>query len=396
MKSKQILAAALAGAMLLCAGCGKTETEEEEAPEGAAVEVLAAALGEMSAEHTLTGKVAAVNAVQVFPMLAGQVTSLSVKEGDKVTKGQALFTVDTSTVTSTLGSLQQSYAATKSATDQAIRNAQITVEQAQLAVNNVKALYEVGAAAEQDVTKAEQGLQQANIGLASAQAQQTASLSQIQASIDQINKQASFGTGTAPCAGVVTMVNLVVGSMAAQSQPAVVIAQDGKIEVQASVAEDVYANIEEGDRADVSLSVLNGETLAGKIGPLPAAANMQTNLYDISIALPEDADPPIGAFATVTFYTNRRDSALHVPTEAVLTGENDERYVFIVEDSAEGETACRVVVETGLVNKTDTEILSGLAEGDLVVVKGQSYLSDGEAVRVVTGEAGTGETGGEE
>ena len=46
----------------------------------------------------------------------------------------------------------------------------------------------------------------------------------------------------------------------------------------------------------------------------------------------------------------------------------------------------RIPVETGLVNATDTEILSGLSEGDRVVVKGQSYLSDGAMVRIVTGE----------
>ena len=58
----------------------------------------------------------------------------------------------------------------------------------------------------------------------------------------------------------------------------------------------------------------------------------------------------------------------------------------MVDTYAEGDTAVRIPVETGLVNSTDTEILSGLSEGDRVVVKGQSYLSDGAAVRIVTGE----------
>lgn len=400
MKSKRILAAALAGAMLLSAGCGKEEETEEEAPAGTAVEVVETAAGEMSAEHTLTGKVAAVNAVSVFPLLAGEVLTLPVKEGDKVSKGQVLFTVDTSTVTSTLGSLQQSYAATKNATDQAIANAKITVEQAQLAVDNVKALYEVGAAAQQDVLKAEQGLQQAQIGLASAEAQQVASLAQIQASMDQINAQVDLGKGTAPCAGTVTAVNLVRGSLAASSQPAVIIAEDGKVEVKVSVAEDVYTNIKAGDKAGVSISVLGGEAIEGTIDTLPAAANIQTNLYDISVLLPEASKPPIGAFATVTFYTNRRASTLHIPTEAILTGENDEQYVFVVDDFGNGDTVTRVVVQTGLIGKTDTEIVSGLSEGDIVVVKGQSYLSDGDMVRVVSGAAGlpadaAGDEGGE-
>ena len=115
--SKRILAALLAGAMVLCAGCGKEEETEEESSNSTAVEVTDVTSGAMSSEYTLNGKIAAVNEVQVFPLLAGQVQTLNVSEGDTVSKGQTLFTVDTSTVTSTMSSLQQSYSATKTATD---------------------------------------------------------------------------------------------------------------------------------------------------------------------------------------------------------------------------------------------------------------------------------------
>lgn len=400
MKRKRFAAAALAGIMLLCAGCGQEEEAEEEAPSGTAVEVMEVTSGPMSAEYSLTGKVVAVSEVQVFPLLAGQVQTLSVEEGDTVSRGQTLFTVDTSTVTSTMGALQQSYSATKAATDRAIESAQLGVEQAELgveqaqqAVDNAEALLEVGAAAEQDVTQARQGLQQAQAalsqaqaGVAQAQAQQSASLAQIQASMDQITTQAELGTVTAPCAGTVTAVNLVRGGMASSAQPAVVIAENGAVEVAASVAEDVYMDIRKGDNAGVVISALSDDMVNGTISEVPAAANAQTSLYDVSVSLPADVKPPIGAFATVTFYTDRRSDTISVPTEAILTGADDEQYVFVVDTYAEGDTAVRVTVETGLVSNTDTEILSGLAEGDRVVVKGQSYLSDGAAVRIVTGE----------
>lgn len=400
MKRKRFAAAALAGVMLLCAGCGQEEEAEEEAPSGTAVEVMEVTSGPMSAEYSLTGKVVAVSEVQVFPLLAGQVQTLSVEEGDTVSRGQTLFTVDTSTVTSTMGALQQSYSATKAATDRAIESAQLGVEQAELgveqaqqAVDNAEVLLEVGAAAEQDVTQARQGLQQAQAalsqaqaGVAQAQAQQSASLAQIQASMDQITTQAELGTVTAPCAGTVTAVNLVRGGMASSAQPAVVIAENGAVEVAASVAEDVYMDIRKGDNAGVVISALSDDMVNGTISEVPAAANAQTSLYDVSVSLPADVKPPIGAFATVTFYTDRRSDTISVPTEAILTGANDEQYVFVVDTYAEGDTAVRVTVETGLVSNTDTEILSGLAEGDRVVVKGQSYLSDGAAVRIVTGE----------
>lgn len=388
---KRILAALLAASMALCAGCGSQSddtAEEDQTPSGTAVEVTEVTQGAMSTEYSVNGKVAADNEVQVFPMLAGQVLTLSVSEGDKVSKGQTLLSVDTSTVTSTMSSLRESYNATKTATDKAIENAQISVQQAQLAVENTEALLEAGAAAEQDLTKAKQGLEQAQAGVAQARAQQAASLAQIQASMDQINKQASLGTVTAPCAGTVTTVNVVQGGMASSAQPAVVIAEDSRVKIKASVSEDVFAGLHVGDSAGVQISVLSDEVKSAKILSLPAAANQQTNLYDVSVSVPEGSDPAIGSFATVIFYTDRRENTLSVPTECVLTGNDNERYLFTVDEG--GTTAKRVTVETGLVGKTQTEITSGLTAGDRVVTKGQSYLSDGSAVRVVTSDGGEG------
>ena len=62
--SKRILAALLAGAMVLCAGCGKEEETEEESSNSTAVEVTDVTSGAMSSEYTLNGKIAAVNEVQ--------------------------------------------------------------------------------------------------------------------------------------------------------------------------------------------------------------------------------------------------------------------------------------------------------------------------------------------
>lgn len=387
---KRILAALLAASMALCAGCGSQTSDdgEEQTAAGTAVEVAEVTKGAMSTEYSVNGKVVADNEVQVFPMLAGQVLTLSVSEGDKVAKGQTLLNVDTSSVTSTMSSLRESYNATKTATEKAIENAQIGVEQAQLAVENTEALLEAGAAAEQDLTKAKQGLAQAQAGVQQARAQQAASLAQIQASMDQINKQASYGMVTAPCAGTVTAVNVVQGGMASSAQPAVVIAEDSRVKINASVSEDVFAGLHTGDSAGVQISVLSDEVKSAKIVSLPAAANQQTNLYDVSVSVPSGTEPAIGAFATVIFYTDRRENTLSVPTDCVLTGNDNERYLFTVDES--GTTAARVTVETGLVGKTNTEITSGLNEGDRVVVKGQSYLSDGSAVRVVTSDGGEG------
>ncbi len=540
MKAKHIITATAAAALVIFSGCAGKESEEEgselSAPSGVAVEVEEAGVGEMKAEYSLTGKVAAKSEVQIVPMVSGKVETVNVREGDTVLSGQMLFSIDTSTVTATLPSLKDSYNATKSATTQAVKNAdigirnaranvdkarrgvdqalvayenakrsvqtaqtgvdqaqqvvtqaqhgveqarraveqaqrnvtnaqagvknaQIAVDQAQTAVDDMYAMYEVGAVSLQDVTTAEQGLEQAKLalenanskvldaqagvksaqnsqidaqgqvtsaqaslksaqlakknaeagvssayssvadaraGVTSAQrgvesaqatatqarAQQDASLAQIQMQIDQINSQVEMGRVTAPCNGTVTAVNVTAGSMAGSSQPSVILAEDGRVEVQVSVAEDVFSKIHEGDEAMVLISTISDEPLEGMVSELPAAANPQTSLYDVTVEITSGEEPQIGAFATVTFYTDVNENAIYVPTEAILTGSDNEKYVFVISD----DCALKLTVETGMVSDTDTEIVSGVEEGDLVVVKGQSYLSDGAPIHIVGDE----------
>lgn len=453
MNGKRLMAGALACLMLAgVAGCGKKdEVLVDNTPKGTAVEVQTVQTGEMSAQSSLAGTVTAVKEIQVFPQLGGTVTALNVAEGDTVSNGQLLFQVDTSTVTSTYASLQQSYTATKNATDEAISaaqigvdkaqmgisQAQIGVDQAQTALDNTRALFEAGAASEQQVTQAEQayqnaenGLQQAQASLQQAQvsaqqarAQQQASLSQIRASMAQIEAQAKLGTVTSPVSGLVTAVNIDRGGMAAQSGPAVVIAEGGLTQVTVAVSETVLSGLQVGDTGAVTLQSVSADPMQGVITTIATSANAQTKLYDVTLALPDDVKPPIGAFASVTLYTDRRADAVQIPTEAILT-DGEAQYVFVLtseapasddadntqepddaqdpedeaqdpEDGADAQDqaqeirawAARVDVTTGLIGDGVTEITSGLAGGEELVVKGQSYLSDGSPVRVVSGEA---------
>ena len=177
-QSKRLIALGMAGCLLFLGACGKKgdSSAADEEVKATAVEVQTVGDGAMAASNNLSGQVKAIEAVQVFPQLGGQVTVLNVAEGDMVSAGQVLFEVDTSTVTSTLGALRQSYTSTKAATDQAIasaqlgaKNAQIAVDQAQTSLDNTNALYSVGAASDQDVTNAQRALSQAQSAQAQAQ-----------------------------------------------------------------------------------------------------------------------------------------------------------------------------------------------------------------------------------
>ena len=110
-------------------------------------------------------------------------------------------------------------------------------------------------------------------------------------------------------------------------------------------------------------------------------ANQVTKLYTVTVTVPAEVEGLLsGMFADVTFHTAVSESAVVVPSEAILTS-SDRQYVFIVEN----DTAKRVDITTGLTGSGMTEVTSGLDAGEQLVTVGQQYLSDGDAVRVVEG-----------
>lgn len=392
---RQLLSAAAAGLLLLSA-CGKADTPVQQAPVGTAVETQTVVRADMANESLISGQVVADRAVNIVPTVAGEVQSVGVTAGAQVTAGQVLFTIDTSTITSSYGSLQQSYAATKSMTDTAIASARDAVPLARTAVttaqtnyDNTMALFNIGAASQVQVDQAraqldqaQNQLSQAQAAVSQAQAQQQAQLAQIQSSMSQISAQASGGTVTAPCAGLVTAVNVTAGSMAGQSGPAVTIAEGGRTRISVQVSEELLGQLHVGDAAKVTVAAVSPEPFTAQIAQIAPAANPQTALYEVRLYTPSDAAYPIGAFADVTFYVNQRPDAVSIPSEAILT-DGQTQYVYTVT----GDTAARVEIQTGVVGNGVTEVTQGLSGGETLVVKGQSYLSDGAAVRVVSGEA---------
>ena len=90
-----------------------------------------------------------------------------------------------------------------------------------------------------------------------------------------------------------------------------------------------------------------------------------------------------GLFASVTFATDASYNTITIPSDAILTSGNAD-YVFTVDENS---VAHRVYVTRGQTSSGLTEITSGLSGGETLVTSGQTYLSEGAAVRIVSGAA---------
>lgn len=372
---KNRLFALLAAALLLAGltGCGSagagadaSASAQPSGPEGTAVEVQTVSTGDIATESTVTGSVTASRSVPVLVKVPCKVKSVRVKAGDAVKAGDVLFTLNTADLRDTYGSALATYESTKALLDEQVR-------QAQESLDNLKALYEMGAVSRSTVEQTELGLMQAENARKSA-------LTQMQ--LSDVLDALSNPSVTAPIDGTVASVGVTAGVTAAPSAPAAVISEIGKPQVVVSVAETLQPYISVGTAAEIAIPSVSDQPLTGTVASVASAVSPSTALYEVHLDLPAGQKVSLGMFARVTFRTDERRGTVLIPTEAILTGEDDAQYVYIVS----GGAAYRAEITTGLVGETQTEVTSGLHGGETLVTRGQSYLSDGAPVRVTEGE----------
>ena len=390
MARKRIVSLALAGALLSLTACGSSsdtsaDASSQSGTNGVAVQVQEVASQDISTENKVSGKIAADNETSIYVASSVKCTAVYVQAGDTVQAGQKICTLDLDSTLSSYNAANISYdSAAQSYQDQkAILDRQVQLAQDNL--NNLKALYEIGAASQLEIDQAELSLQQAEAGRTSTLAQLEAGMQSAKSNVEQLSTLLedvdSQGNVVAPTAGTLVSLNAVENAFVSPSMPVAVIDGPEQMKVTVSVSEALVPKLAIGDEAEVTVSAVDA-TFTAQIRSVEQTANAQTKLYTVTLTVPADVSGLLsGMFADVTFRTNASENAVVVPTEAILTS-GEEQYVFVVEN----DTAKYVPVTTGLTGNGVTEITSGLQPGQQLVTVGQAYLSDGAPVRVVSGE----------
>ena len=389
MKQKKISSIVLAAALVLSlAACQSKESgdsSQPDAPAGVAVQIQEVNADTISTENKVSGRVVTDGQESVFVSAQAQCTALFVEVGDAVTAGQALCTLDMASTLSSYSAASISYnSAVQSYQDQAaIFDKQIAL--AEKNFSDLNALFDIGAASQLEIDQAELSLQTALAQRNSTLAQLEAGMQSYKSNVEQLGSVLenvdAKGNVIAPISGTILSLNAAEGSYVGPTAPVAVIDGVDRLEIAVSVSEALVPKLAEGDEVDVSVSALDAQ-LVGTIKKIEHSASMQTKLYSVSISIPEDVEGLLsGMFADVSFRTDTSADTIVVPTEAILTS-NNIQYVFVVEN----EAARYVEISTGLTGNGVTEVTSGLKAGDQLVIVGQAYLSDGDAVRIVSGE----------
>lgn len=390
MSYKRIYSLALAAAMLmsLCA-CGGGEasesTSQDNTPAGVAVQVEEVMLDTISVQNKVSGKVVADNETTIMVASSAKCTAVYVQAGDMVQAGDKICTLDMGSTLASYSAAEISYSsAIQSYNDQkALFEKQIAM--AQDNVNNTKALFEIGAASQLEIDQAELTLQQAIAGRDSTLAQLEAGIQNAKAGVEQLamvmDNVDSQGNVIAPVSGTLVSLSAVENGYVTSSMPVAVIDGVDQMKISVSVSEALVPKLVIGDQVEVYVSSVD-QAFTGAIRSVEKTANMQTKLYAVVITVPADVTGLLsGMFADVTFHTDTSDNAIVVPSEAILTSAG-QQHVYIVEN----DIAKYVPVTTGLTGNGVTQVIAGLTGGEQLVTVGQSYLSDGDPVRIVSGE----------
>jgi len=227
---------------------------------------------------------------------------------------------------------------------------------------------------DQAVMGRDSGLAQLEAGIQSGKA----NLDQVQMVLEHVDGE---GNVIAPVSGTISTLTAVESSFVTASYPVAVIQGAEQMKISVYVSEALIPALAVGNTADVLVETA-GVSFPSQIRSVDRSANPQLGLYGVTLSVPAEVTGLLpGMFADVTFHADSRENTIVIPTQAIQSNDGVQ-YVYVVEDNA----AVYTEVTTGLVGNGVTEILSGLEEGDALVTVGQTYLTDGSAVRVVSVE----------
>jgi hypothetical protein len=185
----------------------------------------------------------------------------------------------------------------------------------------------------------------------------------------------------APAAGVITRTTAAVGAMASPMSPEPLfrIAVDNDVELEAEVPSIHVPALAPGQTARVEIGA--DRELSGRVRLVPAAIDQRTQLGRARISLERDPSLRLGMFARATIDANR-SCGISVPRSAVRYRTEGTSVQVVRDDTIETR-----LVQVGFHSDNDTEIRSGLQEGDMVVANAGSSLRDGDKVTPIVADA---------
>ena len=281
--------------------------------------------------------------ILIQPEFSGTLTSLNVKAGNHVTKGQTLGVVDDAGMSQQLANAENQYALAKT-----------TFER-------------------------QKNLWDKKIGSEIQYLQAQTQMVSAQKSVAQIKAQLAKTVIKAPFTGTIDEVYVEKGQVVSPNvQGLMRIVNLGNMYISTTVPETYIGKLKVGTEVDVFLTSLN-KTYKGKVRQVGNFINPSNRSFGIEVSVPNPENllrPNQVAKLKIIDYVSK--NAIVVPTNVVQEDGKGDKFVYIATQiNGKTGTAKKVVVKTGKSSDNVTEIVSGLSAKDIIVTEGVNTISEG-------------------
>lgn len=352
---------------------GETQQMQQGAPQ---IATITTSYGTADLEKSYPATIKGKTDIDVRPLVSGFITKVHVDEGQVVSKGQVLFTLD-----------QVQYQAAVDQAQAAVLVAETAVQTAQLTANTKRSLFEKNIISEYEN-------QLAQNSLAQAQAQ----LAQAKAGLVNAQKNLSYTVVTAPSSGVVGKIPNREGSLASPSMvtPLTIVSDTGDVYAYFSLTEkDILEMTEENKNLaaaikampEVQLRLSDGTIYesTGKVATITGTIDSSTGAASVRALFKNSKGVLRSGSTGQVVVPHHMDSVIVIPQKATYELQ-DHKFVYVVGDSC--KVASRPITIYSLNDGQNFVVTSGLSANEQVVVEGVgTVVKDGLVIAPVDANA---------
>jgi RND family efflux transporter MFP subunit len=344
------------------------------------VELAPVVHAEVNRELAVVGNLVGDQTVSVVPKTAGRLQEITVKLGDRVTRGQRIAKIEDQEILEQVKQAEAAFEVAKAT----IRQREADLDLAKTNVERSRSLFQRQLLPQQTLDDSEAKYQSAQASLDLARAQNN----QSQSRLDELRINLQNTIITSPVNGFVARRTADPGAFVSANAPIVDVVDIVHVRLVANIVEKDLKQIGVGDSARVEVDAYPGESFMGRIARLSPVLDPATRTAPIEVEIPNDQyrlKP--GMYARVGIITESHPNALVVPTNALVDA-GGTRGVYL----SVNNVAAFHPVKIGIEGNERTEILDGLADGDRVVTTGAAGLRNGDPIVLAGG--GNGGRGG--
>lgn len=305
-----------------------------------AVRAVPVKFEDTDSEISVNGTFLAKTTASISAEMGGQLVAIYVKEGSYVKPGQIIAKLKGDKLNVNTG------------------NAQANLDQALSVLARYEAAYKTGG-----VTALQ--LDQARLQVKNARAQ-----------VQSAQLMSGDTHVIAKVGGIVNRKNVELGTVVAAGTPIVEVVDISSLKLNVEVDESLVPQLSLGNTVKVKSNVID-ETIEGKISFIAPISNGALK-FPVEISIPNNGTLKAGMYGTAIFTRKGHGKTLMIPREAFVGGVS-ENQVFIIKN---GE-AHLTKIQTGVNFGDKVEVLSGLKEGNMVIISGQINLMDKTKVKVL-------------